>query len=93
VGSFSSYTLGNVVSVQLFEAARRAHPHLADDIRAGRFATLYGWMREHVYAHGRKFLPAELLARATGGPLTPEPYLRYLSQKYGDLYGLEAASR
>jgi carboxypeptidase Taq len=92
VGSFPSYTLGNVASVQLFEAARRAHPGLTDDIRAGRFSTLYGWMRDHIYAHGRKFFPAELLERATGGPLTAEPYLRYLSDKFGDLYGLSAAA-
>ena len=88
VGSFPSYTLGNVASVQLFEAARRAHPSLAGDIRAGRFETLYGWMRDHVYVHGRKFLPSELLQRATGGPLTAEPYLHYLQSKFGELYGL-----
>jgi carboxypeptidase Taq len=93
VGSFPSYTIGNIASVQLFEAARRAHPGLADDIRAGRFGTLHGWMREHVYAHGRKFLPAELLHRATGSPLTAEPYLGYLRRKYEDLYGLEPSSR
>jgi carboxypeptidase Taq len=90
VGSFPSYTIGNVASVQFFEAARRAHPALADDIRAGRFTALYGWLRDHVYAHGAKFLPAELLERATGAPLTPEPYLGYLLQKFGDLYGLPA---
>ncbi|HEV2282840.1 MAG TPA: carboxypeptidase M32 [bacterium] len=90
VGSFPSYTLGNVASVQLFEAARRARPSLTDDIRAGRFAALYGWMRDHVYAHGRKFLPSELLRRATGSVLTAEPYLGYLRDKFTDLYGLAA---
>jgi carboxypeptidase Taq len=90
VGSFPSYTIGNVASVQLFEAARRAHPALTEDIRAGRFATLYGWMRDHVYVHGRKFLPSELLQRATGSALTAEPYLDYLKHKFSDLYGLPA---
>jgi len=88
VGSFPSYTLGNVASVQLFEAARRAHPALEEDIRAGRFATLYEWMRDHVYAHGRKFLPSELLQRATGAALAAEPYLAYLRAKFSELYGL-----
>ena len=45
-------------------------------------------MREHVYVHGRKFLPSELLQRATGRPLTAEPYLTYLQAKFGDLYGV-----
>ncbi|HLY21970.1 MAG TPA: carboxypeptidase M32 [bacterium] len=90
VGSFPSYTLGNVASAQLFDAARRAHPSLLDDIRAGRFAALYGWMRDHVYVHGRKFLPSELLQRATGSVLTAEPYVGYLRAKFTDLYGLPA---
>ena len=88
VGSFPSYTIGNVASVQFFEAARRAHPDLVSEIRDGRFAALYGWMRDHVYVHGRKFLPADLLERATGSRLTPEPYLRYLRDKFADLYGV-----
>jgi carboxypeptidase Taq len=92
VGSFPSYTIGNVASVQLFEAARRAQPGLAEDIRAGRFGTLYGWMRDHVYAHGRKFFPSELLERATGAALTPEPYLAYLQAKYQALYGVGTLS-
>jgi len=39
-----------------------------------------------VYVSGRKFTAAELIQRATGQPLTIEPYLRYLRQKYGALY-------
>ena len=88
IGYFPSYTIGNVASVQFFEAARRAHPGLAEDIRLGRFGGLLGWLRDHVHAHGRKYLPKDLLLRATGSPLTPEPYLRYLRQKFGEIYGL-----
>ncbi len=89
IGYFPSYTIGNVASVQLFEAARRAHPDLPDRIRRGEFATLLGWLREHVHAHGRKFFPRDLLERATGAPLTPDPYLEYLQTKFGELYGIE----
>ncbi len=88
IGYFPSYTIGNIASVQLFEGAQRAHPGLVEDIRLGRFSTLLGWLRNHVHAHGRKFLPKDLLLRATGSPLTPEPYLRYLRQKFGEIYGL-----
>ncbi len=88
IGYFPTYTLGNVISVQLFEAARRAHPGLLDDIGAGRFATLLGWLREHVHRHGRKFLPREIIRRATGSELTPEPYLAYLRQKVSEVYGV-----
>jgi len=89
IGYFPSYTIGNVASVQLFEAARRAHPDLVDRIRHGEFETLLAWMRAHVHAYGRKLTPRDLMIRATGGPLTPEPYLAYLREKFGELYGLD----
>jgi carboxypeptidase Taq len=88
IGYFPTYTLGNVMSAQLFEAARRAHPSLVEEIGRGEFATLLGWLREHVHVHGRKFFPQDLLERATGSRLTPEPYLRYLWEKFGDIYGV-----
>jgi carboxypeptidase Taq len=89
IGYFPSYTIGNVASVQLFEAARRAHPDLLDQLRHGQFDALLAWLREHVHRHGRKFFPRDLLPLATGSPLTPEPYLRYLWEKFTDIYGLE----
>lgn len=88
IGYFPTYTLGNIISVQLFEAARKAHPGLLDEIAQGQFGTLLGWLRAHVHRHGRKFLPRELLQRATGSDLTPEPYLRYLREKFGEIYGI-----
>ncbi|MDR7559428.1 MAG: carboxypeptidase M32, partial [Armatimonadota bacterium] len=78
IGYFPTYSLGNIISVQLFEAARRAHPTLLEEFRTGRFATLLGWLRQNLHRHGRKFLPREILRRATGRELTVEPYLEYL---------------
>lgn len=89
IGYFPTYTLGNIVSVQLFEAARQAHPSLHEDIGRGQFATLLGWLRQHVHRHGRKFLPKEIVKRATGTELTPEPYLQYLQSKFSDVYGVK----
>lgn len=88
IGYFPTYTLGNVASAQLIEAARRAHPGLDDEIGRGEFATLLGWLREHVHRHGRKFFPQDLLRRVTGSGLVPEPYLRYLTGKFGEIYGV-----
>jgi carboxypeptidase Taq len=87
-GSFQGYTLGNILSAQLFEAATEAHPSIPDEITQGQFGTLLGWLKEHVYKHGRKFTAPELIERATGGPLRIEPYVRYLRTKYGELYNL-----
>ena len=55
----------------------------------GELGTLHRWLRENVYRHGSKFTTAELVERVTGGPLSIEPYLRYLGQKFGELYSLQ----
>jgi carboxypeptidase Taq len=89
-GYFPTYSLGTVMSVQIWEAARTAIPDLDDRIEAGEFAPLRDWLREHLHRHGRKFTPKETLARVAGGPLDPEPYLRYLRAKLGEIYGLPA---
>lgn len=91
IGYFPTYTLGNILSVQLFEAARRAHPTLSEEIARGQFTTLLGWLRKHVHIYGRKFLPPEIVMRATGTALTPEPYLLYLQHKFGEIYGVTPA--
>ena len=87
-GGFQSYTIGNILSAQFYNAALKAHPGIPGDIAAGKFGTLLGWLRQNVYRHGRKFAPDELVQRATGSPMTMEPYLTYLRGKYGNLYGL-----
>ena len=92
VGYFPTYSLGNVMSVQIWEAALRAIPDLPEQFVQGEFGALGGWLRENLYRHGRKFTPAETLARVTGGPIDPGPYLRYLHEKYGQLYDLEPPS-
>ena len=87
-GYFPTYTLGNLMSVQLFEAALAAHPEIPREIREGCFGTLLGWLRENVHCHGARYLPDELLKRATGSELDAGPYLAYLRRKYGEIYEL-----
>ena len=90
-GAFQGYTLGNILSAQFFEAARRDHADLVKQIEAGEFSTLRAWMRDRIYQHGSKFTAAEIVQRATGGPMTIDPYMDYLWNKYQPLYDLEGA--
>jgi carboxypeptidase Taq len=85
-GAFQGYTLGNILSAQFFNAALKAHPEIPTEIGQGKFDTLRGWLTQNIYRHGRKFAASELVERATGSPLTIEPYIRYLKTKYGELY-------
>ncbi|KPL89775.1 carboxypeptidase [Ardenticatena maritima] len=85
-GAFQGYTLGNIMSAQIFNAAVNAHPSIPDEIRQGQFETLRTWLTENIYRHGAKFLPLELIERATGKPLDIADYIAYLRRKYGELY-------
>ncbi len=83
IGYFPTYSLGNVMSVQIWERIRDDIPDLDDRLERGEFGPLREWLGEHIHRHGRKFLPQETLERAVGARIDPEPYLRYLREKHG----------
>jgi carboxypeptidase Taq len=58
-------------------------PDLYEHFERGEFAALREWLRERLHRHGRKFTPEETLAKVVGGPIDPDPYLRYLKTKHG----------
>ncbi|MDP9411697.1 MAG: carboxypeptidase M32, partial [Actinomycetota bacterium] len=87
-GYFPTYTIGNVLAAQLYEAAVLARPEIPDEIVRGEFGALRGWLHENVHRHGSRYDPDELVERATGRPPDTAPYLSYLKAKFGELYGL-----
>jgi carboxypeptidase Taq len=87
-GGFQGYALGNIIAAQLWETVLATHPNLLEEIGRGEFATLREWLRVHVHQHGRKYDPAELVQRVTGRPLSSDPYLAYLTTKFGAIYAL-----
>ena len=83
IGSFCSYTIGNVMAAQVFEAASSQIPDMAPALARGDYAPLQAWLRQNIWQHGRRFSRDELLVQATGRPLYPAPYLAGLAGKYG----------
>ncbi|MDE3119670.1 MAG: carboxypeptidase M32 [Nitrospirota bacterium] len=89
-GYFPTYTLGNLYAIQLYEQARRDIQGLEEEIAAGRLTVLKQWLNQKVHRWGRTFTADHLIRRVTGSPLNPDPFLSYLEEKYGRLYGLPA---
>jgi len=87
-GYFPTYALGNLISAQLWERACADLPDLETRIAEGHFEILLGWLRENVHRHGAKFEPQALVERITGSRIDPQPYLRYLTRKYSEIYAL-----
>jgi carboxypeptidase Taq len=88
MGYFPTYALGNLLSVQFYNKAVQAHPSIPDEIAAGQFDTLRGWLTENIYQHGRKFTSDELTRRVTGEGIQARDYVAYLQTKLRDVYGL-----
>ena len=80
VGSFPTYTLGNIMSSQFFASAQDA-PDVAAGLDAGDYRPLHGWLVENIYRHGRASTPGETLQRVCGGGLDPAPYIADLTAK------------
>ena len=93
IGYFSTYALGNLISAQIWEKLLDDLPDLHEQFEQGEFGALRDWLREHLHRHGRKFTPSETLERVVGTTrIDPEPYVRYLRRKLGDIYGIPVGS-
>ena len=88
IGYFPTYTLGNLYSAQLLEAAREDLPEHDSQISRGEFSPLLHWMREKVHRRGSILRPAELIQEACGEPPSPEAFVEYLKRKVARLYGV-----
>jgi len=82
IGSFPTYTIGNVMAAQMMETLRRENSSLDSAIEAGDYTGLAEALRTRVWQHGRRYMRDELLERETGRRLDPAPYLAYLKAKY-----------
>ncbi|MBX3066389.1 MAG: carboxypeptidase M32 [Anaerolineae bacterium] len=88
LGYFPTYSMGNLLSVQLYDTALKQYPTIPDEIAVGEFGSLLRWMRENIHQYGQKYEPQELVKRATGEPMQSRSYMAYLKQKYGEIYNV-----
>ncbi len=87
-GYFSTYALGNLLSVQYYNKAVQDVPSIPNDIANGKFDTLLAWLNENIHQHGRKYDTNELTERVTGQSISSQPYIDYLTTKFKGVYGL-----
>jgi carboxypeptidase Taq len=57
-------------------------PQVEEEIAAGQFGGLFSWLQENVHGLGAKISIQELMANATGKPVSAAASLRYLEAKY-----------
>lgn len=84
VGSFPTYTVGNIMSSQIFQKAS-ACPEIAAGLHRGDYQPLKDWLTGNIYRYGRSSTPKETLERVTGGALDLSPYIADLTAKVNAL--------
>jgi len=81
-GYFPTYSIGNLMSSQLWDAAKQAIPRLESHIRDGEFTDLLTWLTKNVFKVGRAKTGLQLIEAVTGKALSIAPFERYIQSKY-----------
>ncbi len=85
-GYFPSYCLGNMIAAQNWVAVRQQIPDLEGDFAEGRFERLLSWLQTQIHSQGSRTSALDRVKTVTGQPLSPQPLLAYLNDRYGSLY-------
>jgi carboxypeptidase Taq len=88
IGYFPTYALGNLYAAQFWSQAQKDLPGILEDFGQGQFDRLLVWLRDNIHSQGFKFYSNELCRRVTGEPLSHQPLLDYLYDKYTEIYGI-----
>ncbi len=87
-GYFPTYTLGNLINSQLWLAMGDDLGDLDALMRTGDLAPIRNWLGKKIHANGRMYSGDELVERATGKPLSAEPFVNYITSVTSEVYGL-----
>lgn len=88
IGYFPTYTIGNLLSYQIWKTLQRDLGDTDALIAAGDFAPILTWLIDKVYSQGSRYTPKELVLRVTGKPLEATDYVEGLTSKYREVYRL-----
>lgn len=88
IGYFPTYSMGNVISYQIWNALKRDLGDTDALMLKGEFAPILEWLRSKVYSKGRSVPPKQLVEQVTGKPMDASDYLEGLGAKYREIYQL-----
>jgi carboxypeptidase Taq len=80
-GYFPSYALGNIYGAMIRERMEK-EIDLNEKIANNDFGTILDWFRKNDFAYDW-MKPNDWIIKVAGKPLTAEPYIAYLSEKFG----------
>ncbi len=86
-GYFPSYALGSAIAAQLYHYMEGVMP-IKQYLEEGNLAPIREFLKEHIHKYGGSKNTQELLQETTGEKFNPEYYIKYLTEKFTELYEL-----
>lgn len=84
-GYFPSYALGSAVAAQIYCQMKQSLP-FEECLEEGRLEEIREYLKEHVHRFGKSKDTNEILKRMMGEEFNPNYYVKYLKEKYTELY-------
>ena len=72
----------------MWEKINKEIKDLDEQIRKGQFGELREWLRANIHVYGHKYDPRDIVRKVTGEDIDSAAYVRYLTKKYSEIYGL-----
>ena len=84
-GYFPTYALGSAAAAQIFASMQREFdvPRL---LRDDQYRQLMAWLGENVHRYGNRYSMEEIIRKATGRDFAVDDYVKWLENKYRELY-------
>lgn len=87
IGYFPSYILGNFYSAQIAEKMRE-EVNIFECVSEGDFDLINMWNKMRLWRHGGLYDAGFVMERFIKAPFNTEPYIKYLNNKYTEIYKL-----
>ncbi len=89
-GYFPSYALGYIYAAQIKNAMSKDLPNFDQLLEEGTLLPIKEWLTENIHQYGKLKQPVEIIKDITGEGLNAEYLIRYLEEKYSEVYRLQS---
>lgn len=88
IGYFPTYSQGTVFAAAINERIAEDIGNMSDLIHEGKIDVIQKWLFQNIHQYGATYIFEELSKKLTGEKFVTEPWKRYLSNKYSDIYNI-----
>jgi carboxypeptidase Taq len=86
-GYFPSYALGNIYNAHRLNRLIQDIPNFKSLLSEGNFKPIIDWLINHIHKQSKLYDPPTLIKQITGEEINTKYFIKYLEEKYSDIYG------